>query len=66
MPEAEIRSQLRKLDLGKLQDLKREWGVSMQALIERAYGLNLLTPAWAGELLQGAQREGMEAQRARE
>jgi Zn-dependent peptidase ImmA (M78 family)/transcriptional regulator with XRE-family HTH domain len=42
MPEEEIRHELRRLDLGKLRDLKREWGVSMQALLERAYRLELL------------------------
>jgi Zn-dependent peptidase ImmA (M78 family)/DNA-binding XRE family transcriptional regulator len=43
MPEIEIRSQLHNLNMGKLQELKREWGVSMQALMERAYALKLLT-----------------------
>jgi Zn-dependent peptidase ImmA (M78 family)/DNA-binding XRE family transcriptional regulator len=37
MPTAAIRSDLRKVDLGSLLELKREWGVSMQALFERAY-----------------------------
>jgi Zn-dependent peptidase ImmA (M78 family) len=44
MPGDEIRSELRQLDLGKLRDLKREWGVSMQALLERAYRMKLVTP----------------------
>ncbi len=39
MPAEEIRHELRNLSLGKLHDLKRYWGVSMQALIERAYRL---------------------------
>lgn len=43
MPSAEIRPQLQNLDLGRLMELKREWGVSLQALIERAYRLGLLT-----------------------
>ncbi len=42
MPAETIRPQLRNLALGKLQDLKREWVVSMQALIERAHGLGVL------------------------
>jgi len=37
MPWEVIRPQLRNLTMAKLVDLKREWGVSMQALIERAY-----------------------------
>lgn len=45
MPADLIRPQLRNITLGKLHDLKREWGVSMQALIERARELSLVTPA---------------------
>lgn len=37
MPKHVIEHQLGQLTLGKLQDLKLEWGVSMQALFERAY-----------------------------
>lgn len=44
MPSNVIRSQLRNLSLGRLQDLKREWGVSMQALVERARELGTITP----------------------
>ena len=43
MPADVIRASLRNLKLGRLIDLKREWGVSMQALVERAYQLNLLS-----------------------
>ncbi|MFE3202875.1 helix-turn-helix domain-containing protein [Embleya sp. NPDC059237] len=43
MPEEVIRPQLRNLSLGRLHDLKREWGVSMQALIERARDLDVIT-----------------------
>jgi Zn-dependent peptidase ImmA (M78 family)/transcriptional regulator with XRE-family HTH domain len=43
MPLEVIRPQLRSLKLGRLHDLKREWGVSMQALIERAHESRLLT-----------------------
>ncbi|MCL2780063.1 MAG: ImmA/IrrE family metallo-endopeptidase [Actinomycetia bacterium] len=43
MPEDAIRHQLRRPELGALLDLKREWGVSMQALYERAYHLGLVT-----------------------
>lgn len=45
MPEAAIAHQLRDLTVGRLGDLKQVWGVSMQALIERAFHLGLLTPA---------------------
>lgn len=45
MPSAIIGTQLRTLKLGKLHDLKREWGVSMQALIERAHQNKMLTPS---------------------
>jgi len=44
MPAEMIRPQLRNITLGRLHDLKREWGVSMQALIERAHSLRLLRP----------------------
>jgi Zn-dependent peptidase ImmA (M78 family) len=43
MPREVIRPQLRKVTLGRLQDLKREWGVSMQALTERAWHLGTIT-----------------------
>ncbi len=45
MPAEMIRPQLRNLTLGRLLDLKREWGVSVQALIERAKELRLITSA---------------------
>ncbi len=43
MPEVIIRPELHNLSLGKLHALKRYWGVSMQALVERAYRLDTLT-----------------------
>lgn len=43
MPEVEIRHQLRSLKTAKLIALKREWGVSMQALFERSYGLGFVS-----------------------
>jgi Zn-dependent peptidase ImmA (M78 family)/transcriptional regulator with XRE-family HTH domain len=43
MPAEVIRPQLRNLSLGKLLDLKRVWGVSIQALIERAAQLKVLS-----------------------
>jgi len=44
MPEDVIRHDLRRPDTGTLLDLKREWGVSMQALYERAYQLGRVSP----------------------
>ena len=43
MPAEMIRPELRNLSLGKLHGLKRYWGVSMQALIERAHHLGTLS-----------------------
>jgi len=43
MPAETIRPQLRNLTSGRLVDLKRQWGVSMQALIERSHQLSVLT-----------------------
>lgn len=43
MPIATIRPQLRNIRLNRLTDLKREWGVSIQALIERAFRADLMT-----------------------
>jgi Zn-dependent peptidase ImmA (M78 family) len=37
LPAHVIAPQLTNLTLGKLSDLKAEWGVSMQAIFERAY-----------------------------
>jgi Zn-dependent peptidase ImmA (M78 family) len=43
MPATAIRPQLRNLSVGRLLDLKREWGASMQAIIERAKDLKTIT-----------------------
>lgn len=42
-PADVIRAQLRNLTVGRLLDLKRYWGVSMQSLVERAHNLGRLT-----------------------
>lgn len=42
MPAEVIRPQLRNFTAGHLLDLKRAWGVSVEALIERAYHLRVL------------------------
>lgn len=44
MPAHVIGPELRNLTLGKLRDLKAEWGVSMQAIFERAYRMGRVTP----------------------
>lgn len=43
MPAHVIGPQLSNLSIGKLNDLKREWVVSMQALFERAYRMGKVT-----------------------
>lgn len=43
MPKAEIRSDLRNLDLTTALRLKSVWGVSMAAIIRRAFTLNIIT-----------------------
>ncbi|KAA1248672.1 ImmA/IrrE family metallo-endopeptidase [Mycobacterium simiae] len=45
MPAESIRPSLSKPNLGKLLDLKQEWGVSIAALIQRAHTLKTITPA---------------------
>jgi Zn-dependent peptidase ImmA (M78 family) len=43
MPAHVVKPDLRPATLGRLRDLKRVWGVSIQALYERAYSLKLVT-----------------------
>lgn len=45
MPELLIRSELANLTLGKALDLKREWGVSVAALVQRAHQVGVLSDA---------------------
>lgn len=45
MPEEVIRPVLRGVKPNRLPDLKREYGVSMQALVERSYQLGLMSAA---------------------
>lgn len=45
MPAHVIKADLRPATIGRLRDLKRVWGVSIQALFERAYALRLVTSA---------------------
>ncbi|MGW7329971.1 helix-turn-helix domain-containing protein [Streptomyces sp. NPDC054840] len=62
MPEEVIRPQLRNLTLGRLHDLKREWGTSMQALIERARELNVITPDKRTNLYKALSNKGWRTQ----
>lgn len=62
MPSETIRPQLRNLNLGKLHDLKRYWGVSMQALIERAYRLGTLGMRERTNLYKGFSARGWRVQ----
>lgn len=43
MPEAAIKGDFRSVATAHLLDMKREWGVSLQALFERAYSLGQAT-----------------------
>lgn len=58
MPAAAIRADLRNIDLGRLHLLKRLWGVSMQALIERAHHLGTLAPAKRTSLYKALSKRG--------
>lgn len=58
MPAEVIRPQLRNLTIGRLTDLKRQWGVSMQALVERAHGLGLLSPGQRTSMYKQFSRMG--------
>ncbi|MEU4739204.1 ImmA/IrrE family metallo-endopeptidase [Actinosynnema sp. NPDC023658] len=58
MPTEVIRPQLRTINLGKLHDLKREWGTSMQAIIERANELRLISAAQRTNLYKSLSARG--------
>ena len=58
MPAEVIRPELRSLSLGKLHGLKRYWGVSMQALIERAHRLGTLSAQQRTGLYKALSRRG--------
>ena len=57
-----IRPRLRAIDLGKLLALKREWGVSMQAIIEHAYCLRTLSKEKRTVLYKQLSRRGWRKQ----
>lgn len=58
MPEAEIRHELRNLKIAKLIALKREWGVSMQALFERAHRLGMTSQSDRQNFYKQLSRKG--------
>lgn len=58
MPAEVIRPQLRNLTMGRLVDLKRQWGVSIQALVERAYQLKVLTAGQRTSMYKQLSRMG--------
>lgn len=58
MPAHVIRPQLRVLDLGKCFALKQQWGVSVQAIIERAHDLGTLDTAARTALYKRLSRRG--------
>lgn len=58
MPAEVIRPQLRNLTTGRLADLKRQWGVSMQALVERAHQLKTITTEQRTNLYKTFSRQG--------
>lgn len=60
MPADEIKSALRpRLTLERLVELKRYWGVSMQALVERAFELGTLTVSQRTSLYKKFSARGM-------
>lgn len=58
MPLTVIRPQLRNVTLGRLHDMKREWGVSMQALIERAHDARTITGVQRSNLYKALSAKG--------
>jgi len=58
MPKREIRSDLKRLTVSRLGDLKRHWRVSMAALLMRAKQLETVTPAEERKLWTELSRNG--------
>jgi len=59
MPRAVIRSDLRNLDLAAAAELKPVWGVSMAALIKRAYDLGMIPKSRYRRLFTALNARGM-------
>lgn len=62
MPIQVIRPQLRNLTMGRLLDLKLEWGVSIQALIERAWDIKAITASHRATLYKVLSARGWRTQ----
>lgn len=58
MPEAEIRHQLKTLKIPNLLALKHEWGVSMQAIFERGFRLDLASATDRQNFYKQVSRKG--------
>lgn len=58
MPELLIRPELSNLTLGKAVDLKRQWGVSLAALIQRAHQLGVLSDSRRASLFKQLSTRG--------
>jgi Zn-dependent peptidase ImmA (M78 family) len=58
MPSESIRSELRNLSLGRLLDLKREWEVSIQAIIEHAWEMRMIDSARRTRLYKSLSAKG--------
>ncbi|PID53467.1 MAG: XRE family transcriptional regulator [Micrococcales bacterium] len=58
MPALLIRPELANLTLGKAVDLKREWGVSVAALIQRAHQLGIVSDARQASLFKQLSARG--------
>lgn len=58
MPAEVIRPQLRNLTMGRLVDLKRQWGTSIQALVERAYQVKVLSTGQRTSMYKQLSRMG--------
>ena len=58
MPRASIKPYLRNISLSRLFDLKPEWMVSAQALLERAYALEFVTQENRTKLYKELSRRG--------
>ena len=61
-PAEVIKPQLRNLTMGRLHDLKRQGGVSMQMIVERAYSLGVITTGQRTNLYKMFSRKGWRIQ----
>ncbi|WP_336794247.1 XRE family transcriptional regulator [Gordonia malaquae] len=61
MPETAIRPELTALKPAKLRAMKRVWGVSMQAIFERAFRMGLATPQERASFYRSMNAKGWKA-----